>query len=76
MMTQAIKIIRPFTDDSIMPFGEFKGERIVDVPDSRLLFYWGENKVAFQFQQGRALMSESMLAVMEYIEDSFDEKQL
>lgn len=64
------------TDSSEMPFGEFKGRPMANVPDSRLLFYWGENKVAFQFQQGRALMSASMLAVMEYIEESFDENRL
>lgn len=34
-----------FTDESIMPFGMFKGSRLIDVPDSYLLWLYENDKM-------------------------------
>jgi uncharacterized protein (DUF3820 family) len=46
------------TDTSLMPFGEHKGKRMIDVPESYLLFLWTNNKMTDQ--------------VREYINDNLD----
>ena len=64
------------TDDSLMPFGKHEGVKMANVPDQYLIWFFKENKVAFNTQMGRQLMKPERLEVMEYIEDSFDEKDL
>lgn len=63
-------------DESIMPFGKHKGFQMQAIPDDYLLSFWFENKVAFQTIAGNKLMKDDARAVMEYIEDSFNESQL
>jgi uncharacterized protein (DUF3820 family) len=33
-----------YTDDTIIPFGKFKGSKLANVPDWWLIWYYGENK--------------------------------
>lgn len=54
-------------DESIMTFGSHKGKRLIDIPDSYLIWFWGENKE--RFKSGRLWAAGHNL--MEYIEDSF-----
>jgi uncharacterized protein (DUF3820 family) len=37
-----MKPTEKFTDESPMPFGEFKGTKLANVPASRLLWYWDQ----------------------------------
>jgi len=30
------------TDESLMPFGAFKGKKLANVPDKSLLWYWNQ----------------------------------
>ncbi len=46
-----------YTDDSIMPFGKHKGEKLIDVPDDYLLWLYENDKA------GR---------LSDYIEDNLD----
>ena len=57
-------------DESIMPFGKYKGETMIEVPDSYLLWIWNKNKTEYKETDGFGL-SPDTLAVMEYIEDCF-----
>ena len=34
-----------FTDESVIPFGKFKGTRLIDVPDSYLLWLYENDKM-------------------------------
>ena len=51
-------------DDSIMPFGEHKGKKFKDVPDSYLLYLYESSKEV----GGRKLFGE----LKEYINDNLD----
>jgi len=33
-----------YTDDTVITFGRYKGEKLANVPDNWLLWYYGENK--------------------------------
>jgi uncharacterized protein (DUF3820 family) len=33
-----------YTDDTVINFGKYKGEKLANVPDKWLLWYYGENK--------------------------------
>jgi hypothetical protein len=33
-----------YTDDTVMPFGKYKGEPLANVPDKWLIWYYEENK--------------------------------
>lgn len=56
------------SDESIMPFGEYIGKPMIEVPDGYLKWIYGENKVDFS----KGSCSEKMKLVMGYIEDSFE----
>lgn len=64
---------KTLTDTCPMPFGKHEGEPMENVPDSYLLWLWNENKHAYL---NDISMRHSMEIVMEYIQDSFDEKRL
>ena len=38
------------TDESIMPFGKYKGQALKDVPDSVLLWYYDNKKLSGQLK--------------------------
>jgi len=62
-------------DNSIMPFGKHKGEKMANVPDGWLLWFWGENKQAYEKDGGLALSTEQK-EIMEYIYSCFEDKDL
>lgn len=51
-----------FTDDSVMPWGKYQGEKMSNVPDSYLLWLWTDG------QKFRA----NNRALFAYIEDNLD----
>lgn len=51
-------------EESIMPFGEYKGRKFKDVPDSYLLFLYEKSRE----EGGRKLFGE----LKEYINDNID----
>jgi len=60
------------TDESVMTFGKYKGVQMVMVPDGWFMWYWKENKHHLA-KKGRYPNS---VPILEYIKDSFDEKEL
>ena len=62
-------------DESIMPFGKHKGKAMIDVPDTWLLWFWGENEQDYKNSDGFAL-NPDQFEIMKYIEDCFDIKDL
>jgi uncharacterized protein (DUF3820 family) len=59
-------------DDSPMPFGKYEGTAMQDIPDAYLKWFWRENKVKYRSKQA----GPNVTAVMDYIKDSFNEKDL
>ncbi len=57
-------------DNSTMPLGEHKGEKMANVPDNYLMWFWGENVHTYR-NEPLALDSDDF-EVMQYIEDSFN----
>lgn len=56
-------------DDSIFQFGKMhKGKKLANVPDDYLIWFWGENCVAYRAGEIKGQKRE----IMEYIEDCFD----
>lgn len=53
-------------DKSIITFGEHKGKEMADVPDTWLIWFWGENNL-------KADLSAVELEVIDYIKDSFED---
>lgn len=37
-------MVEKFTDSSLMPFGKYKGVRLIDIPASYLLWLYDSNK--------------------------------
>lgn len=64
------RAMEDYNDETIMPFGKHKGEKLVDVPDDYLLWFWGENKEAYK-QQGGSTLGAYQHRLMDYISDSF-----
>lgn len=60
-------------DNSIMPIGKHKGEEMILVPDDHLKEFWSENYHKFRYNQ---LTDSDAISIMNYIEDSFDEREL
>lgn len=59
-------------DNSIMPFGKHKGEKMANVPDDYLDWYWGENEIAYYGRRLNPVQTE----IMEYIEENLPDKRL
>lgn len=57
-MTKSVEL----TDDSIMPFGMFKGKALANVEDSWLKWFYNQN-------QGKKLFGFNQL-LMQYIKDN------
>jgi len=62
-------------DNSIMPFGEHSGKAMGNVPESWLLWFWGENKSSYK-EFGEFGLRPDQFKIMKYIEDSLDAKNL
>lgn len=56
-----MELIQPLDDDSLMPFGKFKGERMIDVPDWYLVSLRDSDFVEEQWPE-----------VWDYIEDNWN----
>ena len=61
-------------DESTMPFGRYAGKEMEKIPDEYLKWFWNEN--VYLWKANRRRMGDSQRAVMQYIEDSFNEKDL
>lgn len=57
-------------DNSIMPFGKYKGKKVIEVPDNYLIWFWGENKQVYKKEKFALMLGACEL--MEYIEDCFE----
>lgn len=57
-----------FTDETLMPFGKFKGQKLANVPSSYLLWMHGELKV--KRLSGPAFRDHVRL--LEYINENMD----
>ncbi len=64
------------TDTSRMEFGKYKGQKLANVPDYWLKWFWGENVTTFTFESGKRLMRTEKRELMEYIEDNFKPDEL
>lgn len=60
------------SDNDIMPFGKYKGQKMIEVPDSYLKWLWRENE--YEFKNG--MPANNMRLVMTYINESFTEDEL
>lgn len=56
-------------DNDLMPFGKHKGEKMANVPDNYLIWFWGENKDKYKKGQ----LYKQATSIMKYIEDSFED---
>ena len=61
-------------DEDLMPFGKFKGKKMIEVPDSYLKWFWMENAAAYHGLGDE--LSYSAKRVMGYIEDCFSSNEL
>lgn len=62
------------SDNDIITFGTHKGKKMIEVPDTWLLWLWGENKDVYL--KNSPNISENCKRVMDYIRDSFEESKL
>lgn len=54
-------------DNSIIQFGKHKGEKMANVPDSWLLWFW--NAKEFLYRKNPGCLRYEEFEVMEYIKD-------
>ncbi len=55
-------------DNSIMPFGKFKGEAMANVPDWWLKWFWSTNRKWYNNES----LNETNTKIMDYIKDYCD----
>lgn len=58
-----------FNDDTIMPFGKHRKEKLEDVPAKYLYWFWCENESDYA---DKVNLNKSQRNLMEYIEDNLD----
>jgi|GEM_PF-2476655 uncharacterized protein (DUF3820 family) len=57
-------------DNSIMPFGKYKGNSMANVPDSYLVWIWGQNKDRYLGNPDMLKsINDETYNVMKYIEE-------
>jgi len=65
-----VEIMAKLEDNSKMQIGKHKGKAMWDVPDSYLMWFWGENSK--KYKTNRGLFDPTTLDIMDYIFDSFE----
>lgn len=58
---------QPMTDESLMPYGKFKGKALKDVPDYYLMFIWENHDLKGPLYD---YISTNLNAIKENIENS------